>query len=144
MFDSATAARTVTASSGNMVLRVCFGHCFPISDAEVSFMHAFKMFSCINLCSDPTLRNHLRCQGVIRHLKQEDAFSRTWWSASSIDKLVTWQHLSIERIGGHVMLKASSYLMSLLTGVSICLRLQKRHRSAILSCRCSFLSIFSN
>ena len=50
-----------------------------------------------------------------RHLKQDDAFNRTWWSVLSIDKLVTWQHLSIERIGGHVVLKASSCLRSLIT-----------------------------
>ena len=49
----------------------------------------------------------------IRHLKQHDAFNRTWWSVLSIDKLVTWQHLSIERIGGHVLLKASSCLRCL-------------------------------
>ena len=41
-----------------------------------------------------------------RHLKQDDAFNRMWWSVFSIDKLVTWQHLSIERTGGHVLLKA--------------------------------------
>ena len=50
-----------------------------------------------------------------RHLKQDDAFNRTWWSVLSIDKLVTWQHLSIERIGGHVLLKASSCLRCLLS-----------------------------
>ena len=45
-----------------------------------------------------------------RHLKQDDAFNRTWL-VLSIDKLVTWQHLSIERIGGHVvlMLKVPNY-----------------------------------
>ena len=47
-----------------------------------------------------------------RHLKQDDTFNRTWWSVLSIDKLVTWQHLSIERTGGHVVLKASSFLRS--------------------------------
>ena len=50
----------------------------------------------------------------IRHLKQDDAFNRTWWSVLSIDKLVTWQHLPIERTGGHVVLKASSCSRSLL------------------------------
>ena len=49
-----------------------------------------------------------------RHLKQDDAFNRTWWSVLSIYKLVTWQHLPIERTGGHVVLKASSCLRSLL------------------------------
>ena len=53
-----------------------------------------------------------------RHLKHYDAFSRTWWSALSIDKLVTWQHLSIEKIGGHVVLKASSCLTFLLGDLS--------------------------
>ena len=54
----------------------------------------------------------LRCRRIrdSRHLKQEDAFNRTWWSVLAIDKLVTWQHLSIERTGGHVVLKASSCL----------------------------------
>ena len=50
-----------------------------------------------------------------RHLEQDDAFNRTWWSVFSIDKLVTWQHLSIERTDGHVVLKASSCLRSLMT-----------------------------
>ena len=45
--------------------------------------------------------------------REDDAFNRTWWSVLSIDKLVTWQHLSTERTGGHVMLKASSCLRSL-------------------------------
>ena len=49
-----------------------------------------------------------------RHLKQDDIFNRTWWSVLSIDKLVTWQYLSIERTGGHVVLKASSCLRSLM------------------------------
>ena len=48
-----------------------------------------------------------------RDLKQDDAFNRTWWSVLSIDKLVTWQHLSIERTGHHVVLKASSCLRCL-------------------------------
>ena len=43
-----------------------------------------------------------------KHLKQDDAFNRTWCSVLSIDKLVTWQHLLTERTGGHVVLKASS------------------------------------
>ena len=51
---------------------------------------------------------------TIRHLKQDDAFNRTWWSVLSIDELVTWQRLSIERTGGHVVSKASSCLRSLL------------------------------
>ena len=50
-----------------------------------------------------------------RHLKQDDALNRAWWSVLSIDKLVTWQHLSIERTGGHVVLKASSCLRSLMS-----------------------------
>ena len=50
----------------------------------------------------------------IRHLKQDDAFNKTWCSVLSINKFVTWQHLSIERTGGHVVLKASSCLRSLL------------------------------
>ena len=45
-----------------------------------------------------------------RDLKQHDAFNRTWWSVLSIDKLITWQPLSIERTGVHVVLKASSCL----------------------------------
>ena len=47
---------------------------------------------------------------TIRHLKQDDAFNRTWWSVLSIDKLVTWQHLLIKRTGveGFVMLKVSN------------------------------------
>ena len=60
---------------------------------------------------DPGIR---RSDEVNRHLKQDDAFNRTWWSVLSIDKLVTWQHLSIERIGGHVVLKASSCLRCLM------------------------------
>ena len=36
--------------------------------------------------------------------KQDDAFNRTWWSVLSIDKLVTWQHFSIERTGHHAVL----------------------------------------
>ena len=48
----------------------------------------------------------LRAKISIRHLKQDDAFNRTWWSVLPIDKLVTWQHLSVERIGGLVVLKA--------------------------------------
>ena len=48
-----------------------------------------------------------------RDLKQHDAFNRTWWLVLSIDKLVTWQHLAIERTGHHVMLKASRSLRSL-------------------------------
>ena len=70
---------------------------------------------------------------VIRHLKQDDAFSRTWWSALSIDKLVTWQHLSIERIGGHVLLKASSCLRSLLSA--------ERRRLIVNSVRLEILSL---
>ena len=53
-----------------------------------------------------------------RHLKQDDTFNRTWWSVLSIDKLVTWQHLLIERTGGHVVLKASSCLRSLIADLS--------------------------
>ena len=49
-----------------------------------------------------------------RHLKQDDAFNRTWWSVLSIDKLVTWQQLSTERTDGHVVFKASSCLRSLI------------------------------
>ena len=60
----------------------------------------------------PFSAQHLLCG--IRHLKQDDAFSRTWWSVLSIDELVTWQRLSIERTGGHVVSKASSCLRSLL------------------------------
>ena len=54
---------------------------------------------------------------VIRHLKQHDEFNKTWWSVLSIDKFVTWQHLSVERTGHHVVLKASSCLRSLLSPI---------------------------
>ena len=66
-----------------------------------------RMHSCYLFNNDSTPRN-------IRHLKQDDAFNRTWWSVLSIDKLVTWQHLSMARIGGHVLLKASSCLRCLM------------------------------
>ena len=52
----------------------------------------------------------------LRDLKQHDAFNRTWWSGLSIDKLITWQHLSIERTSGNVVLKASSCLRCLMSG----------------------------
>ena len=52
--------------------------------------------------------------GDNRHFKQDDAFSRVWRSVISIDKLITWQHLPIKRNGGHVVLKASSCLRSLI------------------------------
>ena len=59
-------------------------------------------------------------KGVISYLaiwglKQPDAFNRTWWLVLSIDELVTWQHLSIEGTGHHVVLKASSCLKSIST-----------------------------
>ena len=59
----------------------------------------------------------------IRDLKQHDAFNRTLWSVLSIDKLVTWQHLSVERTGRHVVMKALSCLNSLIfcTGAMNCL-----------------------
>ena len=56
--------------------------------------------------------------GHNRHLKQDNAFNRTWWPVLSIDKLATWQHLSVERTDGHVVLKASSCLRSLMLGFS--------------------------
>ena len=55
---------------------------------------------------------------VNRDLKQHDAFNRTWWSVLSIDKLITWQPLSIERTGGHVVLKASSCLRCPMSSVN--------------------------
>ena len=55
----------------------------------------------------------------IRHLNQDDTFNTTWWSVLSIDKLVTWQHLPIERTGHHVVLKASSCSRSLLKKLNV-------------------------
>ena len=37
---------------------------------------------------------------------------RMLWSLLSVDKLVTWQQLSIQRAGHHVVLKSSSFLRS--------------------------------
>ena len=51
-----------------------------------------------------------------RDLKKHDAFNRTRRSVISVNnKLVTWQHLSIERTGHHVVLTAWSCLRSLMT-----------------------------
>ena len=47
---------------------------------------------------------------IIKDLKQQVAFNRMWWSVLSIDKLVIWHYLSIERTGHNVVLKASSCL----------------------------------
>ena len=52
-----------------------------------------------------------------RDLKRHDAFNRTWWSVLSTDKLVTWQHLSVEITGHHIVLKASSCLRSLISTI---------------------------
>ena len=67
----------------------CFFHCFTIT--TVSY---FK---------------------ILYSLLQQDAFNRTWWSVLSIEKLVTWQHLSIEISNGHhVVMKGSYCLRSLI------------------------------
>ena len=56
-----------------------------------------------------------RTMNVNRYLKQHDVFNRTWWSVLSTDKLINWQHISVEMTSHHVVLKASSCLRSLLT-----------------------------
>ena len=48
-------------------------------------------------------------------LGYDNAFNRTWWSVLPIAKLVTWQHLSIERTDGHVVLKALTGTLSTTT-----------------------------
>ena len=74
-----------------------------LSDIQTVYRHSTNSSKGNSLSSD---------YSSIRDLKQDDAFSRTWWSVLSTNKLVTWQHLSAERTGHHVVLKASSCLVS--------------------------------
>ena len=52
---------------------------------------------------------------VIRDLKQDDAFSTTWWPVPSIGKCCQATSLSIQRTYHHVLLKQSCCLRSLLS-----------------------------
>ena len=70
---------------------------------NISLQHYFKSF-------DTWKKNHTL---HIRDLKQHDAFNKTWWSVLSIDESVTYQHISIERSGHHVVLKTLPCLRSL-------------------------------
>ena len=49
------------------------------------------------------------------HLQARRRLRQDVRSVLSIDKLVTWKHLSVETTGGHVVLKASSCLRSLIS-----------------------------
>ena len=73
------------------------------------------MPSLTRLLSESTKRRNHRDN---RDLKQHDAFNKTWWSILSVDKLVTWQHLSIKRTGQHVVFKASACSRYLIRNLS--------------------------
>ena len=64
----------------------------------------------------------------LNRVKQHNAFSRTWRSVLSIDKLVTWQHLSVEGTGPHGVLKSSCCFSSLFSR-------RRLHRIRIGTCR---------
>ena len=69
-----------------------------------------------------------RCSVVIRDLKHDDAFNKTWLPVLSIDKCCQVTSLSIERTDHHVLLKASYCLRCVLRTLGVNRSKMSAHR----------------